>query len=233
MHVGIIMDGNGRWAQQRGLIRTQGHLEGLNAAKRIVKAASDLGIHYLTLFVFSTENWKRTATEVSFIMGLVKQYLRAEMDFCRQNYIRVRHAGDAGGLPSDIAAEIALTVEDTQSFTGMQVILALNYGGRDELIRAFKRLAASGRNLNNISEDDISASLDNPDVPDPDLIIRSAGEFRTSNFLLWQGAYTELLISPKLWPDWTGEDLAMALDEYYSRERRFGGLKSAKTTEGQ
>jgi undecaprenyl diphosphate synthase len=223
-HVGIIMDGNGRWARQRSLVRTQGHLEGLEAAKRIVKAASDMGIRYLTLYTFSTENWKRAAEEVGFIMGLVKQYLRGEMNFYRQNHIRIRHAGDTAGLPPDIAAEIAGAAADTRGFDGMQVILALNYGGRDELMRAIKRLAAQGRDMAAVTEGDIAACLDNPDVPDPDLIIRSAGEYRMSNFLLWEGAYAELYVSEKLWPDWKGDDLGEAINAYRGRERRFGGV---------
>jgi len=225
-HVGIIMDGNGRWAQQRGLLRTQGHLEGLKAARRIVKAASDLGVKYLTLYAFSTENWKRTAEEVGFIMGLIKQYLRAELDICRENHIRVRYAGNAEGLPADINEEIADTMAQTKDFEGMQVILAINYGGRDEIVRAARKLAAARKSearLEEITEKDISSCLDNPDVPDPDLIIRSAGEYRTSNFLLWEGAYAELYISQKLWPDWERADLEAALDDFRSRGRRFGG----------
>jgi len=218
------MDGNGRWAQQRTLIRTQGHLEGLKAAKRIVKAASNMGVQYLTLYAFSTENWKRTAGEVGFIMQLVKQHLRGEMDFYRENHIRIRHAGSTEGLPPDIAREISDAAADTAAFDGLQVILALNYGGRDELVRAVQRLAAAGKDMTGIGENDIAAALDNPDVPDPDLIIRSAGEYRTSNFLLWEGAYAELYISEKLWPDWTEEDLAGAIDIYCSRSRRFGGI---------
>ena len=228
-HVGIIMDGNGRWAQQRGMVRTQGHLEGLKVVKRIVKAASDMGIQHLSLYVFSTENWKRTVEEVGFIMGLVKQYLRSELPFCRENNIRVRHAGDAQGLPQDIAFEIAHVVRETDKNDGMQVILALNYGGRGELVRAIQRLLSSGkfadgRNIAALNENDIAASLDNPDIPDPDLIIRSAGEYRTSNFLLWEGAYSELYVSAKLWPDWTKEDLEKAVDEYQRRDRRFGAV---------
>ena len=223
-HVGIIMDGNGRWAQQRGMLRTQGHLEGLQAAKRIVKAASDAGIKYLTLYAFSTENWKRTAGEVGFIMSLVKQYLRGEMAFYRENRVRIRHTGDVEGLPRDIASEIAAAAADTGGFEGMQVILAINYGGRNELVRALRRLALQGRDMAAVTEEDISACLDNPDVPDPDLIIRSAGEFRTSNFLLWEGAYAELYVSAKFWPEWTGEDLNRAIDEYRGRDRRFGGI---------
>ncbi len=224
-HVGIIMDGNGRWAKTRGLVRTQGHLEGLKTAKRIVKAASDLGIKYLTLYAFSTENWKRAAEEVGFIMGLIKQYLRAEFDFSRQNKIRVRHAGDFNGLPPDIQKELSDSIADTATFDGMQVILAINYGGRDEIIRAFRKFAAESKNAD-VSEDVIQNYLDNPDVPDPDLIIRSAGEYRTSNFLLWEGAYSELYISQKLWPDWDKEDLETAIAEYQNRDRRFGGVKA-------
>ena len=231
VHAGVIMDGNGRWAQKRGQIRTQGHLEGLKAAKRIVKAASDLGLRYLTLYAFSTENWKRTADEVGFIMALVKQYLRGELDFYRENRIRIRHAGDAAGLPPDIQAELASAASDTKDFEGMQVILAINYGGRDEIVRAVRKCAAAragrGSPLSGISEADIAACLDNPDVPDPDLIIRSAGESRTSNFLLWEGAYAEFYVSPKLWPDWTGEDLAGALRDFQNRDRRFGGIPAA------
>jgi undecaprenyl diphosphate synthase len=225
-HVGIIMDGNGRWAQQRGLARTQGHLEGLKAAKRITKAASDLGIKYLTLYAFSTENWKRTASEVSFIMGLIKQYLRSEFDFSRRHGIRVRHTGDMPGLPADIQKEISAAITETAGFNGMQVILAINYGGRDEIIRAFQRFVSSSQESapEKITEDDISAFMDNPDIPDPDLIIRSAGEYRTSNFLLWEGAYSELYISQKLWPDWDIEDLETAIENYKKRDRRFGNV---------
>jgi undecaprenyl diphosphate synthase len=230
------MDGNGRWARQRGLIRSQGHLEGLKAAKRIVKAASDMGIKYLTLYVFSTENWKRTAEEVGFIMGLVKQYLRGELDFYRKNRIRIRHTGDAEGLPAEIASELREALRDTRDFEGMQVILALNYGGRDEILRAIERLrdkpelgptlaggGAGGKPM--ITGELLRSCLDNPDVPDPDLIIRTAGELRTSNFLLWEAAYSEYYISDILWPDWTEEQLQLAVSEYQRRDRRFGGIK--------
>jgi undecaprenyl diphosphate synthase len=243
-HIGIIMDGNGRWAKSRGQVRTAGHLEGLTAAKKVVKAASDMGISYLTLYTFSTENWKRAAEEVGFIMGLVKQYLRGELNFYRENRIRIRHAGDVDGLPSDIAAELQQACEDTRNFEGMQVILALNYGGRNEIVRAVNRSLAVNRALSPtkagssrstvdwvpaepaavFTEDRIRQFLDNPDVPDPDLIIRTAGEFRTSNFLLWEGAYAEYFVSGKFWPDWTGEDLALAVQDYQNRDRRYGGI---------
>jgi undecaprenyl diphosphate synthase len=225
-HVGIIMDGNGRWAQKRGQIRTQGHLEGLKAAKRVVKAASDLGIKYLTLYVFSTENWKRTAEEVNFIMGLIKKYLFSEFDFSRDNNIRVRHSGDENGLPPDILQEIKAVVADTSTFDGMTVILALNYGGRDEIVRAVNRMIREGNVQSSIDENILHSYLDNPDIPDPDLIIRTAGEFRTSNFLLWEAAYAEYIISDKLWPDWTGEDLEQAIKKFQQRDRRFGGVKA-------
>jgi undecaprenyl diphosphate synthase len=228
VHVGIIMDGNGRWAQSRGLARTQGHLEGLKTAKRMVKKASDAGVKYLTLYAFSTENWKRAAEEVGFIMTLVKRYLRGELKFYRENRIRIRHAGDMEGLAPDIAREIRIAAEDTGQFEGMQVILALNYGGRDEIVRAVRRFAAaSPGGLTGLAEEHIRANLDNPDVPDPDLIIRTAGEFRTSNFLIWEGAYAEYYISPKLWPDWTEDDFSLAVREYQCRNRRFGGAVSA------
>ena len=220
-HIGIIMDGNGRWAQLRGQARTQGHLEGLKAARRIVKSASELGLSYLTLYVFSTENWKRTNEEVGFIMGLVKQYLKNEIDFCRENFIRVRHAGNREGLEKDILDELDDVIHETAGFSGLQVILALNYGGRDEIVRSVQRLIA---NNTAPSLENLSFLMDNPDIPDPDLIIRTAGEFRTSNFLLWEAAYSEYYISGKLWPDWTGDDLAEAIGAYGKRERRFGAV---------
>ena len=221
-HIGIIMDGNGRWAQQRGQVRTQGHLEGLKAARRIVKSASDFGVSYLTLYVFSTENWKRTVEEVGFIMGLVRQYLKNEIYFCRDNYIRVRHTGNREGLDTDILGDLDDVCRETAGFTGLQVILALNYGGRDEIIRAIKKMLAGGEE---VSAEKLSLYMDNPDIPDPDLIIRTAGEFRISNFLLWQGAYSEYYISEKFWPDWTEDDLKEAIIKYNMRERRFGAVK--------
>jgi undecaprenyl diphosphate synthase len=226
-HVGIIMDGNGRWAEKRKLIRSQGHLEGLKAAKRIVKAASDAGVRFLTLYVFSTENWKRASEEVGFIMGLVKQYLRGELDFYRENHIRIRHAGDPAGLPPDIARELESACRETCSFSGLQVILALNYGGRDEIVRAARKIldAAGNGGMPLITEKTFHSFLDNPDVPDPDLIIRSAGEYRTSNFLLWEGAYSEYYVSDILWPDWTETEFDGALKAYRERGRKFGGAR--------
>jgi undecaprenyl diphosphate synthase len=225
------MDGNGRWAQSRGQSRPQGHLEGLKAAKRIVKAASDRGIPYLTLYTFSTENWKRDVEEVSFIMALVRRYLRAELDFYRENGIRIRHAGDPSRLPQDIAEELQRACEDTRDFKGTQVVLALNYGGRDEIVRAANRALAGAPFADGgarFTEALIRSCLDNPDVPDPDLIIRTAGEFRISNFLLWEAAYAEYYISDKFWPDFSDGDLETALDRYAARDRRYGGLRGGK-----
>jgi len=223
-HVGIIMDGNGRWARSRGLPRTAGHLEGLQAAKRVVAAASDLGVDYLTLYTFSTENWKRAASEVGYIMGLVKTYLRGELEFYRERGIRIRHAGDRAGLPADIREELDLAMRDTAAFTGMQVILALNYGGRDEIVRAVNRAIQAGAGP--VTPETLSACLDNPDVPDPDLIIRTGGEFRTSNFLLWEGAYAEYYVDDTYWPDWGERNLREALQNFAGRNRRFGGVEA-------
>jgi undecaprenyl diphosphate synthase len=221
-HVGIIMDGNGRWAKSRGLPRTEGHREGLKTAKRIVQAAEDLGIKYLSFYVFSTENWKRAADEVGFLMGLIKQHLSAELDFYRTNRVRVLHSGDPAGLPKDIAEEIRAVVADTASFDRMTVNLAINYGGRDEIVRATRRLAASGAIP---SEESIRAAMDHPELPDPDLIIRTSDEMRFSNFLLWESAYAELWFSAKLWPDFGRADLVEAIEAYKCRERRYGGVK--------
>jgi undecaprenyl diphosphate synthase len=222
-HVGIIMDGNGRWAEARGLPRTGGHLEGLKAARRIVEAASKRGLSYLTLYVFSTENWKRSRSEVDFIMGLVKAHLLRELDFYRENGIRIRHAGDETALRADIRADLRKAMEDTRCFTGLQVILALNYGGRDEIIRAMQKAAAQKVSFEKMDEAALASWLDNPDIPDPDLVIRTGGDYRSSNFLLWESAYAEFFFSPKLWPDWTADDLEAALQDFYRRERRYGG----------
>lgn len=229
-HVAVIMDGNGRWAARRGLPRTEGHRQGLFAAKRIVAAASDLGVGYLSLYTFSTENWKRTQEEVGFLMALIKGHLSAELDFYRQNKIKVLHSGRRGDLPSDILAEIDAVVRDTAGFSGMAVNLAINYGGRDEILRAAQRLVLEeGSSLqtdgagSGFTEEALRRKLDQPGLPDPDLIIRTGGEMRLSNFLLWQSAYAELYFSERLWPDFDEADLRKAFEAYASRERRFGG----------
>jgi undecaprenyl diphosphate synthase len=220
-HVGIIMDGNGRWARARGRPRTEGHLEGLTAAKRVTAAASDLGIRWLTLYTFSTENWRRAEEEVSYLMFLIQRHLRNEFDFYRKNRIRILHAGDIDRLPPEVVREIRSAMADTAGFDGLTVVLAINYGGRDEIARAVRRAAAAGEAAD-LTEARLRTYLDLPDVPDPDLIIRTGAELRQSNFLLWQSAYAELYFSPKLWPDWDRPDLEAALEEYAHRSRRFG-----------
>jgi len=219
VHVGIIMDGNGRWAAARGRPHRDGHLEGLTAAKKIVRAASIAGLRYLSLYVFSTENWKRAEEEVSYLMFLIHSYLKKEYDFYRMNGIRLLHSGDVSRLPREIAAELRSAMEDTAGFTGLTVNLAINYGGKDEIVRACRKAAALGP----VSEESIASCLDQPQLPAPDLIIRSGGDLRMSNFLLWQSAYAELYFSPKMWPDWDESDLQAALLDYARRERRFGG----------
>jgi undecaprenyl diphosphate synthase len=221
-HVGIIMDGNGRWARARGMRRVEGHREGGQAAKRVVAAAAAAGLPFLSLYVFSTENWSRTEEEVSYLMFLVRSHLRKEYDFYRRNGVRIVHSGDLERLPPDIVTEIEEVARDTAGFTGLTLNLSINYGGRDEIIRAFRRFAARGE-PGQVTEESFRGYLDHPELPDPDLIIRSANEHRLSNFLLWQSAYAELYFSPKLWPDWTGEDLDAALAEYGRRSRTFGG----------
>lgn len=219
-HIAVVMDGNGRWAKQRGKPRIAGHNEGLTTAKKIVKAVADLKIPYLTLYTFSTENWKRAEEEVGFLMGLIKKHLRAELDFYIENNLRVLHIGDLSGLPKEIQKEILLTKEKTAHFTGTSIILAINYGGRDEIIRAIQKIKSN--EINSIDENSFSLKLDTAEIPPVDLFIRTGGEKRLSNFLLWQSAYAELYFSDKLWPDWTSEDLNIAINDYNTRERRYG-----------
>jgi undecaprenyl diphosphate synthase len=225
-HVGIIMDGNGRWAQARKLPRSEGHSEGLKTAKRIVKAAKDLGIAYLSFYVFSTENWKRAQEEVNFLMFLILDHLSKEFDFYRENDVRVVHSGDISGLPENVRAEILEVMRDTEGNSSIVVNLAINYGGRNEIARAVSKLMLERRgDTSPVSEDDIRDHLDCPWLPDPDLVIRTSGERRTSNFLLWGSAYSELYFSPKLWPDWESKDLELAVDDYRSRQRLYGGKR--------
>ena len=227
-HIGIIMDGNGRWARSRGKIRTAGHKEGLKAAKRVVKMASDLGIRCLTLYAFSTENWKRAEDEVFFLMKLIRYHLRKELKFYLENRVRVIYSGHLDGLPSEVRNEIVRVSERTANLEGLTVNLAINYGGRDEIVRAVNRWLASHPSTETgrqalLTEESLAANLDQPDLPEPDLIIRTGQELRTSNFLLWEGAYAELLFSNKMWPEWRGEDLLAAVQNYQERRRRFGG----------
>lgn len=222
-HIGIIMDGNGRWAKMRGSPRTVGHQQGLEAAKRVIQRASDLNVACVTLFAFSTENWKRAADEVGFLMSLIATHLRAELAFYRKNEIRVVHIGDLSGLPPNIAKEINDISAQTSSFTRMTVALAINYGGQDEIVRAIRKIPTN--RIANLTSDEFQSYLDVPELPPVDLLIRTSGEQRLSNFMLWQTAYAEFYFSEELWPDWDGEKLDLAVNYYKSRDRRFGGVK--------
>ena len=225
-HVGIIMDGNGRWAQKRSLPRTAGHKQGITTAKKIIKEAIRLHIPYLTLYVFSTENWSRTEKEVGFLMKLIVYHMRTEASFYRNNRIRVRHAGNMSKLPKDVQKEIKKSIQNTAGFDAITVTLAINYGGRDEIVRGVNRWLSDKENSRGpFQEETLSMYLDNSDIPDPDLIIRTAGEQRLSNFLLWESAYSEYYFSDTLWPDFTEEDFKGALENYGKRKRKFGGIK--------
>ncbi len=226
-HVAIIMDGNGRWAAGRGLPRHRGHREGLTAAKRTVKGAREIGVRVLSLFTFSTENWKRAEEEVSFLMNLITSHLRREYDFYRDNSVRVLHSGDIDGLPANLQTEIASVTADTADHDGILVNLAINYGGRDEIVRSIERLARRDVTDSRIDAETLRAHLDLPDLPDPDLVIRTGGEYRLSNFLLWQCAYSELYFTDVLWPDFGIDDLIDAIVDYQRRERRFGAVPCA------
>lgn len=219
-HIAIIMDGNGRWAKVRGMPRYKGHQEGVKVTKEIVRYCSKIGVPFITLYVFSTENKKRSSEEVGFLMGLIKQHLKAELQFYADNNIRVLHIGDLSGLPSAVQEEIIVVREKTKDYTGSSVVLAINYGGKDEIVRSIRNLLPE--QLVNMTEADFSLCLDTKDIPPVDLVIRTGGEKRLSNFLLWQCAYSELYFSDKYWPDWTTEDLQIAIDDYMTRNRRFG-----------
>lgn len=223
-HVAIIMDGNGRWAKQRNMPRTSGHKEGLTVAKKIVKEASRLGIKYVTLYTFSTENWKRTQEEVGFLMNLIRGHLRAEFQFYKENGIRIEHIGDISGLPKDVQSEILKAKQETAHFTGLTVVLAINYGGRNEIIRGMNKFLADKKDGESISEDNLKEYFDIPKLPDVDLMIRTGGELRISNFLLWQAAYAELMFTNTLWPDYTAEEFRKNIEDFAGRNRRFGAV---------
>lgn len=223
-HVAIIMDGNGRWAKEKKMQRTSGHSEGLKRAKEIAKAASDVGIKYLTLYVFSTENWKRTQNEVGFLMNLIHKHLVQELDFYKANKIRVKVLGDRKGLPENIQKDILDCENDTQDFSGLTINLAINYGGRNEIIRSVKKIIKSKVSENDITEKTVSDNFDFPELPDVDLLIRTGGEKRLSNFLMWKSAYAELIFSPTLWPDYREDEFFSNLAEFKNRNRRFGAV---------
>ncbi len=225
-HVAIIMDGNGRWAQQRGLPRIEGHRRGVETVRAVIDAARELGIHTLTLYAFSSENWKRPEDEVGALMGLLEYFLKKETATLIKNQVRLRTIGRTHELPAGVCAELERTVAATAHFTGSTLVLALNYGARTEVIdaaRAYAAAVSAGKEkLNDESWATFSRYLYTSDIPDPDLVIRTSGETRVSNFLLMQAAYAEFVFTPVLWPDFTKADLAAAVAIYAKRERRFG-----------
>jgi undecaprenyl diphosphate synthase len=229
-HVAIIMDGNGRWAERRGQTRTAGHRRGVEAVREAVRSAGELGIRYLTLFAFSSENWQRPQQEVNDLMGLLKFFIRRDLAELHQENIKVCIIGDRDTLKPDILALLTEAEELTRNNTALELIIAFNYGGRDDIARAARKLAArvcrGDLNADDICEEDIAASLDTTGIPDPDLLIRTSGEQRISNFLLWQTAYSELVFLPCLWPDFDRRAFEEALDIYRCRDRRFGKTAS-------
>jgi undecaprenyl diphosphate synthase len=225
-HIALIMDGNGRWAQARGLPRTEGHRRGIDAVKRTVEVAAGLGVEYLTLFGFSSENWKRPTVEVNDLMWLLRHFLQSETARMHENNVRIRVIGDRSTFSPDIVGLIEHSEQMTSSNDRMHLTAALSYGGRQEIVEAARALAkdvAAGQVLSDeIDADGFAGYLATTDIPDPDLLIRTSGEQRISNFLLWQIAYTELVFSDVLWPDFDREHLESAIQEFNGRERRFG-----------
>ena len=220
MHVAIIMDGNGRWAEHRGLPKFKGHEAGMDAMIEIVRHASDLGIEHLTVYAFSTENWKRSEEEVKGIFQLLLIYVNRELEELHRNNVKVDVMGDWGPFSKTVKDALNKTINKTAGNTGLRFHICLNYGSRAEIVRAASLMADEGTDF---TEEDFAANLYSAGVPDPDLLIRPGGEKRISNFLLWQTAYSELVFSDILWPDYKPQDLDEALEEYQSRKRRFGG----------
>ena len=227
-HVAIIMDGNGRWAKQRKLPRIKGHYQGMQTVKKITKVASDIGIKYLTLYAFSTENWTRPENEVNYIMNLPVNFLKTFLPELIENNVKVETIGFMEYLPSSTLKAIAKAKEDTKDNTGLKLIFAINYGGRAEILNSVKtiydELTAKGLTSDDITEQMIDDHLMTHAYPDPDLLIRTSGEQRISNFLIWQVSYSEFIFNEKLWPDFDKEELINCIKIYQSRQRRFGGL---------
>lgn len=228
-HIAIIMDGNGRWAKKRFMPRTMGHRAGMASLKKAVKACDELGVAILTVFAFSTENWKRPGEEVNYLMQLLTEFMRKELDELHQNNVRIQVLGDYFAMPSECREEIKKALEMTSTNTGLIFNIALNYGARQEIIDAAKKLAlkiVDGEiKAEEVNEELFSRLLYTKGMPDPDLLIRSSGEKRISNFMLWQIAYTELVVTDTLWPDFNETDLIRAIGEYQQRDRKFGGIK--------
>ena len=225
-HIAIILDGNGRWAKRRGLPRTAGHAAGAETFRRIATYCKNIGIDYLTVYAFSTENWKRPREEVEAIMGLLAKYLREAVDTMERDHIRLKILGDPSILPESLRGLISETADISTHYEGFQANVCLNYGGRDEIVRAALRFAEdykAGR-ADTLTEESFSGYMFSAGIPDPDLIIRPGGEMRLSNFLMWESAYSELIFTDVLWPDFTSADIDSAIAEYNRRDRRFGGI---------
>lgn len=229
-HIAIIMDGNGRWAKERKLPRSLGHKAGVETIREIVKECNRLGVKYLTVYAFSTENWKRPVTEVSFIMKLLDRYLTNEIDTFQKNNVCVRFMGSRVGLPENVLKKMDAAVEKTKNNTGIILNLAINYGGQTEILQAVKKIATDVKNgLLAIDEIDLKSFEDylyTKELPPPDLLIRTGGDFRVSNFMLWQIAYAEIWNTDIYWPDFSGEIFLQAVSDYQKRDRRFGGLNT-------
>jgi undecaprenyl diphosphate synthase len=227
-HVAIIMDGNGRWASARGLPRGEGHRRGVEAVRKTVRAAGEMGISYLTIFSFSAENWSRPPSEIRDLMGLLRRFIRNDLAELHQNGVKVRVIGERGDLDPDIRRLLDEAEELTKNNDGLVLVVAFNYGARQEIARAaakiLKRIQAGELDASAMTAEAIGQNLDAPDLPDPDLIIRTSGEQRLSNFLLWQAAYSELVFVPTYWPDFDRAAFEGAIAEFHRRERRFGGL---------
>lgn len=228
-HVAVILDGNGRWAKSKGMPRNYGHAQGSKNVEKICEEAWRMGIKYLTVYAFSTENWSRPKDEVDALMKLLRNYMKTCLKTAAKNDMKVRVIGDKTRLDDDIRSRIAELEEATKNNGGLNFQIALNYGSRDEIVRAVQRIAADVRvgkmEPEDITSDVISSYLDTHDIPDPDLLIRTSGEERLSNFLLWQLAYSEIYFTDVLWPDFTKEDLVKAIEQYNARDRRYGGVK--------
>ncbi|MBA4798018.1 isoprenyl transferase [Rhizobium rosettiformans] len=235
-HVAIIMDGNGRWANARGLPRTFGHRKGVETVRETVKAAGEAGVGFLTLFAFSSENWRRPESEVNELFGLLKAFIRRDLADLHQAGVRIRIIGDRVNLREDIRSLLLEAEETTAANTGMTLVIAFNYGSRDEIARAAARLALdvqAGRlDASEIDAQKLNDYLDTAGIPDPDLVIRTSGEERLSNFLLWQAAYAELMFVPDFWPDFTPALFDSILERYAARDRRFGGLSTKAVAVG-
>ena len=223
-HISFIMDGNGRWAKKRGLPRTAGHSAGVKKAKEVVLTVKELKIPFVSMYTFSKENWKRSQDEVSFLMDLIVKHLEEGFDFYVKNNIAIRHIGDKNGLPTKVVKAIERVEYDTKDYKDTTtLLLAINYSGKYDIIQAINKLILNG--VTNVVEEDFNNYLVTKNYPDPDLIVRTSGEFRVSNFFLWQAAYSEFYITEKLWPDIEKNDIIEAVNFYKYRERRFGGVK--------